>query len=154
MRYRALKLLVGLLWANRGRLAANVTWLWDLATALSTALTSTRAGRATVALYRWTMRLLAAGAILFAVIGVALIAGGNSARTVAGVIALGVAAYLGFQWWKWSAVLRFLRSRVDPARALPPEQVHAQLTALASDPEADVPPDVARELRRAADDLR
>jgi hypothetical protein len=68
--------------------------------------------------------------------------------TIALVLGAALAAlglFLGWQWWTWSAGLRFLRAHVDPTRAVPAAELPARFSQLARDA-APTSATVAREL--------
>ena len=106
-------------WRLRGRLERQQAALTsELATALDSLIQATAIGRAALRTYRLAMGFVLVVAILLVVAGGGVELGFRDSRPglVIGIVLIVLGLVAAWQWWTWSAGLRFLKEHVDPAR--------------------------------------
>jgi hypothetical protein len=120
-------------WRLRGRLAGPQAALTaELATALDTVIQATPIGRAALRTYRIAMGFVLVVAIALALAGAGVELGfrDSSAGLVVGIVLIALGVWAAWQWWTWSAGLRFLKEHVDPARKVPLAQLPSRFASL------------------------
>ena len=106
-------------WRLRRRLEQQQAALTsELATALDTVIQATAIGRAALRTYRFVMGFVLAVAILLVLGGAGVELGfrDSTAGLIIGIVLIALGLFAAWQWWTWSAGLRFLKEHVEPER--------------------------------------
>ena len=120
-------------WRLRRRLEGPQAALTsELATALDSLIQATSLGRAALRTYRLAMGFVLVVAILLVAAGGGVELGfrDSSMGLVIGIVLIVLGLVAAWQWWTWSAGLRFLKEHVDPERKVPLAQLPSRFASL------------------------